>query len=339
MSNPIDGFVVNKADIAFVGAELQRPECILAEPDGSLWSADARGGVVHIRPDGTQRLVTQSLDSSFAASTDEATRFTEGTLPNGLAFDADGSILISNFGTDRLERMTRDGETSVVLDTIDGTPIGKVNFVLRDSRGRIWLTISTRITNWMRAISPNIADGYVAVLDGKGARIVADGFHFTNEIRFDAREEWLYVVETTARRITRLRIGEDARVEEREIFGPADTGGFIDGIAFDAYGNLWGTHVMSDRIFALTPQGEMRIILDDDRPEPSKRLYEAFARDKATPELMLACGGDIAPWFASLTFGGTDLCNVYIGSLRGSRIPWFRSPVPGLPMAHWPRER
>lgn len=339
MSNPIDGFVVDKADIAFVGAELQRPECILAEPDGSLWSADARGGVVHIRPDGTQRLVTQSLDSSFAASTDEATRFTEGTLPNGLAFDADGSILISNFGTDRLERMTRDGETSVVLDTIDGTPIGKVNFVLRDSRGRIWLTISTRITNWMRAISPNIADGYVAVLDGKGARIVADGFHFTNEIRFDAREEWLYVVETTARRITRLRIGEDARVEEREIFGPADTGGFIDGIAFDAYGNLWGTHVMSDRIFALTPQGEMRIILDDDRPEPSKRLYEAFARDKATPELMLACGGDIAPWFASLTFGGTDLCNVYIGSLRGSRIPWFRSPVPGLPMAHWPRER
>ena len=90
-------------------------------------------------------------------------------------------------------------------------------------------------------------------------------------------------------------------------------------------GNLWGTHVMSDRIFALTPQGEMRIILDDDRPEPSKRLYEAFARDEATPELMLACGGEIAPWFASVTFGGPDLRNVYIGSLRGTRIPWFRA--------------
>ena len=337
MANPIDGFVVDKADIAYVGADLQRPECILAEPDGSLWSADARGGVVHIRPDGSQRLVTQSLDSSFASSADEETRFTEGTLPNGLAFDADGSILISNFGTDRLERMTRDGETSVLLDTIDGTPIGKVNFVLRDSRGRIWLTISTRIRNWMRAISPNIADGYVAVLDENGARIVADGFHFTNEIRFDASEEWLYVVETTARRITRLRIGEGAQVTQREVFGPADTGGFIDGIAFDSYGNLWGTHVMSDRIFALTPQGEMRIILDDDRPEPSQRLHEAFARDAVTPELMLACGGEIAPWFASITFGGPDLRNVHIGSLRGTRIPWFRSPVPGLPMAHWPK--
>uniref|UniRef100_UPI003562A9C7 SMP-30/gluconolactonase/LRE family protein n=1 Tax=Phaeovulum sp. TaxID=2934796 RepID=UPI003562A9C7 len=269
MKNPLDGFSVTKANISFVGEGLQRPECILAESDGSLWSADARGGVVHIGPDGTQTLITQKHDDHFAATADVAARLTQGTLPNGLAFDGDGSILISNFGTDRLERMSRDGRSEVVLDTIDGTPIGKVNFVLRDSKGRIWLTISTRIKNWMQAISPNIADGYVAVLDERGARIVADGFRFTNEIRFDAAEEWLYVVETSGRRITRLRIGADTQVTAREVFGPADTGGFIDGIAFDAFGNLWGTHVMSDRIFAITPEGDFRVILDDDVPGPS----------------------------------------------------------------------
>lgn len=335
MANPIDGFRVTKADISYVGQDLQRPECILAEKDGSLWSADARGGVVHIRPDGSQQLIAQSLDTTFGATADEADRFTKGTLPNGLAFDADGSILISNFGTDRLERMSRTGETTVMLDTIDGSPIGKVNFVLRDSKGRIWLTVSTRIVNWMEAISPKIADGYVAVLDDKGARIVADGFRFTNEIRFDSKEEWLYVVETTGRCITRLRIDDRGEAVAREIFGPADTGGFIDGIAFDEYGNLWGTHVMSDRIFAITPQGDFRVILDDDTPGPSKALYEAFERDEATPELMLACGGEIAPWFASVTFGGPDLKTLYIGSLRGTRIPFFRSPVAGLPMVHW----
>ncbi len=337
MKNPLDGFSVTEANISFVGEGLQRPECILAERDGSLWSADARGGVVHIAPNGTQTLITQTHDDRFAATTDAAARFTQGTLPNGLAFDADGSILISNFGTDRLERMSRDGRSEVLLDTIDGTPIGKVNFVLRDSKGRIWLTISTRIKNWMQAISPNIADGYVAVLDERGARIVADGFRFTNEIRFDAKEEWLYVVETSGRRISRLRIGADTKVAAREVFGPADTGGFIDGIAFDAFGNLWGTHVMSDRIFAITPEGEFRVILDDDAPGPSAALYAAFEQDAVTPELMLACGGRIAPWFASVTFGGPDLRNVYIGSLRGTCIPWFRSPVPGLPMEHWHR--
>ena len=54
MSNPLDGFTVTAQDLWYVGEGLQRPECILAEPDGSLWSADARGGVVHIRPDGTR---------------------------------------------------------------------------------------------------------------------------------------------------------------------------------------------------------------------------------------------------------------------------------------------
>ena len=335
--NPIDKFTVTAADITYVGEGLQRPECILAEPDGSLWVADARGGVVHIRSDGSQHLIAQTLDTRFSATADEAERFTSGTLPNGLAFDADGSLLISNFGTDRLERMTRDGRTEVLLDRIDGEPVGKVNFVLRDRRGRVWITVSTRITNWMAAISPNIADGYVAVLDEQGPRIVADGFAFTNEIRFDAAEEWLYVVETTGRRITRLRIGEEARVEAREVFGPADTGGFIDGIAFDAFGNLWGTHVMTDRIFALTPEGEMRVILDDTDPSKAAELNAAFEADAITPELLLAHGGKIAPWFASVTFGGADLRNVYVGSLRGTRIPMFRSPVAGLPMEHWAR--
>ncbi|MFG1238486.1 SMP-30/gluconolactonase/LRE family protein [Xanthobacter autotrophicus DSM 597] len=334
--NPIDGFEVDPAAIAYVGENLQRPECILAERDGSLWSADARGGVVHIRPDGTQTLIAQSEATHFASATDEETRFVAGTLPNGLAFARNGDILISNFGTDRLEIMTRDGQSRVLADTIDGTPIGKVNFVLRDSRDRIWLTISTRIKNWMQAMSPNVSDGYVALYENGHLRIVADGFCFTNEIRFDAKEEWLYVVETGGKRVTRLRALPNGDLTDRETFGPSDHGAFIDGIAFDAHGNLWGTHVMTDRIFAITPDGDLRIILDDDRGSAAgKALMAALEKDVVTPELMLACGGTIAPWFASVTFGGPDLRTVYVGSLRGARIPFFRSPVAGLPMVHW----
>jgi sugar lactone lactonase YvrE len=291
---------------------------------------------VHVRPDGSQRLIAQRAEATFAGAPDEETRFVAGTLPNGLAFARNGDIVISNFGTDRLEVMSRDGETRVLVDAIDGEPIGKVNFVLRDSQDRLWLTVSTRTKNWMRAMSPSIVDGFIALYDQGRLRIVADEFHFTNEIRLDAREEWLYVAETCARRVTRLRVLEDGSLVDREVFGPSDHCAFIDGIAFDAYGNLWGTHVMTDRIFAITPEGDLRIVLDDDRNSDAGRvLMEAFARDKATSQLMLACGGTIAPWFASVTFGGPDLGTVYIGSLRGNRIPYFRSPVPGLPMVHW----
>jgi gluconolactonase len=334
-NNPIDGFVVDKSKIKHTGSGLQRPECILAEPDGSLWSADARGGVVHIRPDGSQKLITQQAAAEFANASSDLERFTKGTLPNGLAFAKNGDVVISNFGTDRLEVMTRDGQTRVLVDQIDGQPIGKVNFVLRDRRDRLWLTISTRIKDWTKAISPTIKDGFVALYDQGKLRVVADGFAFTNEVRFDEKEEWLYVVETCGPRITRLRAAPDGSLSQRETFGPSDHGAFIDGIAFDSHGNLWGTHVMTDRIFAITPEGELRILLDDDNPEPSRALMEAFRLDDVKPEQMLACGGKIAPWFASVTFGGRDLKTVYIGSLRGTTIPYFTSPVAGLPMVHW----
>jgi sugar lactone lactonase YvrE len=163
--NPIIGFQVNRNDISYLGHDLQRPECILAERDGSLWTADARGGVVHIRPDGSQRLITQQKTARFSEAVSDEERYTTGTLPNGLAFARTGDIVISNFGTDRLEIMTRSGESRVLVDRLDGEPIGKVNFVLRDSKDRLWITVSTRIRNWMQAISPKVRDGFVALYD------------------------------------------------------------------------------------------------------------------------------------------------------------------------------
>ena len=108
-------------------------------------AADARGGVAKILPDGRQEIVTQSFTSTFQEAADKTSRFTQGTLPNGLAFAENGDILISNFGTDLLEVMKQDGATRTLHDRIDGQPIGKVNFVLRDRKNRIWLTVSTRI--------------------------------------------------------------------------------------------------------------------------------------------------------------------------------------------------
>lgn len=335
-NNPIDGFELTTADFSFIGEDLQRPECILAERDGSLWVADARGGVVRIAEDGSQSIITQSHLAGDFTEADESTRFIDGTLPNGLAFASNGDILVSNFGTDCLERMTRTGETTVLLDSVDGERIGKVNFVCRDSKNRIWITISTMIHDWPKAISPNIADGRVLLYEeDKGVRIVADNIHFANECKLDANEEHLYVVQTAGRSIVRFKIQEDGSLTDREIFGPSDHGRMLDGIAFDSHGNLWGTHVFADSIYAITPEGEFRMIFDDSSPEEVKRLDDAFQADRVDADLLLSCGGKIATWCASLTFGGPDLKTVYVGHLRQTRIPYFTSPVAGLPMVHW----
>ena len=341
MTNPVLDFGIDVEKLKYVGEGLQRPECILAEKDGTLWSADSRGGVVRLRHDGTQEIVTQKISGHFAGAASDGARYLTGTLPNGLAFAANGDILISNFGTDRLEVMTRTGESRVLADSIDGEAIGKVNFVLRDSKGRIWITVSTRIKNWMHALRTDLPDGYIARYEDGKFRIVADGFHFTNEIRMDAKEEYMYVVETTGGCVSRLRVQEDGSLSDREVFGPRSLGkgAWPDGIAFDSVGNLWGTCVYSDKLFVLTPQGDQITLLDEGDPAKVDALEKQFFAGAVTEDVLFATGRGVAPWMASVTFGGPDLQTAYIGSLRGQRIPYFRAPAPGLPMVHWNEKR
>jgi sugar lactone lactonase YvrE len=336
--NPLEGFQVDRATIRQVGYDLQRPECILAEPDGTLWTADARGGAMRIDPDGAQELIRQTGQSAGEGDTDPRRYLTEGSLPNGITFAGNGDLIIANFGTDAVERMTRDGHSQTLFTEIDGEPLGKVNFAMTDRRGRIWITVTTRVRPWIRSINERTADGYVAVMDDAGLRVVADGFVGTNEARFDAAEQWLYVVESNARRISRIRIDEEKETA-REVFGPAELPGTPDGCAFDSFGNLWVTLIHADRLIALTPEGEVLTLLDDGDPESVAAYDRHAAAGTVTSEIMGRTRGTLAPLMASLTFGGPDLRTVYLGSILGSTLPSFRSPVPGLPLAHWTSRR
>jgi sugar lactone lactonase YvrE len=340
-NNPLKGWHVDRAAIRHVGHDLQRPECVLAEPDGTLWSADARGGVMRIAPDRTQTLVTPTVVDRPQEGPGFAARYVqaEGSLPNGLAFDVNGDFLIANWGTDAIESMNRAGAIRTLHDHIDGEPLGKANFVLRDRRGRVWFTVTTREAPWTRQLQTKTNDGYIGLIDERGCRVVAEGFCGTNEIRFDAREEWLYVVESTGRRISRLRVGPHGELAQREVYGPSQLPGFPDGFAFDEFGNLWITLIFSDELVAITPEGDLLMLLDDSKPDTKKRMLDAFEAGVLTPEIMAATHGSIAPWMASITFGGPDLRTVYLGSLRGSTLPSFRSPVAGLAMVHWEKSR
>ena len=85
----------------------------------------------------------------------------------------------------------------------------------------------------------------------------------------------------------------------------------------------------------LTPQGDQRVLLDEGDPLKVDALEQAFFSAAVNHDVLFATGRGVAPWMASVTFGGADLQTAYIGSLRGSRIPYFRAPAPGLPMVHW----
>lgn len=118
-ANPLIGWQVDTDAIEFVGQDLQRPECILAETDGTIRTADARSGVMRIDPDGTQELITQT--ETVADATDSDRYLLAGSLPNGITFAPNGDLIIANFGT-RAVRMTRDVHSTTLCTELAGNP-------------------------------------------------------------------------------------------------------------------------------------------------------------------------------------------------------------------------
>ncbi len=288
-------WVLKPSEMTPLGKNLSRPECVVVERDGTLWISDDRAAVTRLDPDGTQTLVGNL-----------------GGAPNGLAMDREGRLLVANIEDGKVHRLFRDGRSEVVLDELNGEPLGAVNFVYLDGGGRLWITVSTRTVPRSEAISVPRPDGYVIRMDEDGPRVILDDLLFTNEIRFDAEEKYLYVAETTAGRVVRFPVGRDGTMGAREVFGPQSlgAGALVDGITFDVEGNLWVTEISRHQLIVLSPEGEARVIFED-------------------PE------GSLLHFPTSIAFGGSDLRTVYVGSLRMGHLVSFRSPVAGFPMYHW----
>jgi sugar lactone lactonase YvrE len=189
----------------------------------------------------------------------ESWRAASGSIdlrPNGVALTPDGAFLIANLGDDGgVWRLERTGELTPVVLEVEGETLPAANFVTIDDTARIWISVSTRQRPRQLAWRDDIADGFVVVIDSSGPRIVADGLHYTNEVRPDPSGQWLYVVETFGRRIRRFPIRPGARLGPAETvvsFGP---GCFPDGFVGSGRRRPW---FRSDRGAFLTVSCSMR---------------------------------------------------------------------------------
>jgi gluconolactonase len=324
MSNstvPIKEFRLELSDLTYTGHDLVRPESVLAQRNGVLWTSDGRGGVTRIDPNGSQQFI-EGLG---------------GNEPNGLAMSDDGSLIIANLGQGKVQKLHPDGRVDDLLTEVDGESIRTPNFVFLDSRNRLWISVMTREHHWWPAAAAPRPDGYIVLIDEKGPRIVADGLYLTNEIRLDAQEEYLYAVETNMNHVLRFRVQPDGSLTGKEVFGPNNvgTGGAIDGFTFDADGNLWVTLVLRNGIGIITPDGDYHTVIEDPREDVLKSFEEKVASGTAEPGNMAMAAGPNLQFITSLAFGGPDLRTAYLGSLAMSTLPTFQSPVAGLPMRHW----
>jgi sugar lactone lactonase YvrE len=313
---------VSLSSLQAVGHDLYRPECVLAMPSGEVFVPDWRGGVTRIDVDGSQH--------TWLARAPEIE-----LRPNGIALARDGSFLLANLAdAGGVWRLRRDGALEPFLTEIDGAPLPPANFVIEDSQHRTWISVSTRRVPRQQAWRPDGADGFVVLVDRNGARIVADGLHYTNEVRPDPSGTWLYVVETFGRRLTRFRIDSDGGLTGREPVITLGHGYFPDGLAFDESGGIWMTSLISNRLVRLRA-GTIETMLEDADTDYVDSVERAFAGGSMNAEHLGRIPGRMLQQLTSLAFGGADGRSVYLGSLHADCLYRFRAEVNGAPEAHW----
>jgi sugar lactone lactonase YvrE len=306
-----------------LGAGLHRPECVLGMPSGDVLVSDWRGGVTAVRPDGSVR--------SWLASRDGPP-----VRPNGIALTADGAFLIAHLGdTGGVWRLAPDGTLTPWILEVDGIALPPTNFITTDSRERTWISVSTRREPRQLAWRPDIADGFVLLVDPCGARIVADDLHYANEVRPDPSGRWLFVVETFGRRIVRFPIRPDGALGTRDTVVTLDDGCFPDGFAFDEHGGLWITSLVSNRVLWLRDGKRLDTVIEEVNPDFVQDVEQAFAAGRMAARHLGPIPGSQLQHVTSIAFGGADRRTAYIGSLHAASIHRFRAPVTGAPPPHW----
>ncbi len=315
----------------WVGTDLSRPECVLAHESGLLlvpnWTGN--GGISLITPAGSTYTI-----------------LAQGTVPkrpNGIALESGGSVLLAHMGEHDggIFRLFPDGSVETVVSHVNGAPMPPANFVVKDSFGRIWITVSTRKTPRASDYRAAACTGFIAVAEpgSDDATIVADGLGYTNECVIDETTRTVWVNETFGRRLTRFTLdtGDDRQttLTGKQVVHEFGAGTYPDGLALDEHGNLWITSIVSNRILRLSTDGQCDVVYEDVEEAHLSWTETAFVNNRLGREHLDNANSKFMKNVSNLAFGGPERKRIYLGNLLGNSLPYFDTDISGRAMQHW----
>ena len=312
--------------LVFQGAGLLRPESVLATAAGDLYSADWRGGVNHLHPDGRHTLYRGTMPDGLKVR------------PNGIALLADGSFLLAQLGEadGGVYHLTRYGQLRPWLRRVDGIDLPPTNFVVQDGAGRTWITVSTRRAPRALAYRSDVGDGFIVCVDARGcARIVADGLGYANEVAIHPGGQWLYVNETFARRLSRFALRADGGLGPRETVTSFGAGTFPDGLAFDEDDCAWVVSIVSNRLIRVAPDGTQTLWLEDADATHLAEVERTYAAGSMGRSQLDNVRSQRLRNISSIAFAGADRRAAVLGCLLGDSLATLRMPCAGVAPHHW----
>jgi gluconolactonase len=242
-ADPLAGMLLSDDDVSvfFDGTtgdpQLDHPEGVAVDHDGNVWCGGERGQIYRLDPDG-RRLDEVASTEGFCL---------------GMAFDAMGDLFVCDLkhaAVFKLEVATRRLER--FCDGAPDRPFAIPNFPAFDREGRLFVSDS----HAFRVPGPGI---FRVDADGRAELWWSEDLDFANGLSFSPDGAWLYVAETFASRVSRIRIGNDGSAGEREVFVAFEQV-YPDGLAFDAAGNLYVGCYEPSQILRVSPDREVRLL-------------------------------------------------------------------------------
>ena len=218
---------------------LDHPEGIAVGCDGTVYAGGEAGQVYRISPDGKKVEVLANT----------------GGFCLGITLDQDQNVYVCDLARRALLKITQKGKVKLLADSADGRKFIQPNFSVFDSNGNLYVSDSGE---WKHA------NGAIYVLDRRSkARQFAPGpFHFANGLALDAREEYLYVVESNLDRVVRIQLRNEGSGGAQQVYAER-LNRIPDGLAFDLAGNLYVTTYASNCIYRVSPDRHVQLLCQD----------------------------------------------------------------------------
>lgn len=237
---------MDKVEIFFDGIfsqpRLRHPEGVAVDGEGNIWCGGEEGEIYRIKHDGS--------DIELVAST--------GGFTLGLAFDANGNLYTCDMKHAAVFRLnTATGHLEPFAEGGADRGIRIPNFpVVDEARSCLYVSDSYDMEQ------PGPGVWRFDLNTGEGDLWYEQPMTFANGMALSPERDFLYVAETFARRLLRVPIREDGSAGEAEVF-VRSIECLPDGLAFDTEANLYVSCYEPSRVYKISPDRQIRLLVDD----------------------------------------------------------------------------
>jgi len=211
----------------------------VADPNGNIYFSDINTGRIYKWvQDGTVTIFTEGLND-----------------PNGLAFDADGNMIICEGGNGRIISVDPQGEITVLADQYNNVRFNEPNDLWIDPQGGIYFTDPA----YQAAVVQDGEHVYYLEPDRSQIMRVIDDLVRPNGIVGTSDGSMLYVTDHGADQTFIYDVNADGTLSNKQLFVSVGS----DGMTLDTLGNLYLTTQNQVQIFDIAGNHLQNIPVDE----------------------------------------------------------------------------